>query len=67
MIRNNEDYSYDIPNEIKSNQRIALDEAKKVNSSKDGLISFLHENQIGINQAFLGPFGGRKIGNITII
>ena len=60
MLRNASNLSYDIPANIKDEQQreiSRLDEAAGTD-----LVGYLHENEVGRDQSFRGPFGGRKIG-----
>ena len=60
MFRNGGVYSYDIPADVKEGQIRELN--KLVSDERHEILDFLHRDQIGIDQSFLGPFGGRKIG-----
>ena len=60
MLRNASNLSYDIPANIKDEQIREIN--KLENKSGSDLVGYLHENEIGKDQSFRGPFGGRKIG-----
>ena len=60
MLRNGASLSYDIPDDIKVKQEQEIRNIDSVSGSN--LISFLHENEVGKDTSFKGPFGGRKIG-----
>ena len=60
MLRNASELFYDIPAKIKDDQKHAISHLESDNVNE--LIKYLHENEVGKDQSFLGPFGWRKIG-----
>lgn len=64
MLRNGTNLSYDIPDDIKDKQQQEIRDLNSVSGYE--LISFLHENEVGKDANFKGPFGGRKIGELLI-
>ena len=64
MLRNASELSYAIPEKIKDDQRHAITNLGSDNVGE--LVGYLHENEIGKDQSFLGPFGGRKVGKLEV-
>ena len=60
MLRNTSNLSYDIPTDIKDQQIKEINRLDEAAGSD--LVGYLHENEVGKDQSFRGPFGGRKIG-----
>ena len=60
MLRNTSNLSYDIPTDIKDQQIKEINRLDQAAGSD--LVGYLHENEVGKDQSFRGPFGGRKIG-----
>ena len=61
MLRNAADLSYDIPTNIRTEQQSEINRLKSEEGGSS-IVSYLRENEVGKEQSFRGPFGGRKIG-----